>query len=111
LAIEDPSHLYFDGSVDCAIESASTGDFVEQPVDYGPPSLGRALKVIPGLQPGDTLHRTGYPLQDHASVSVIRDGEIVASYGIMRFAGQPWRVVTGTACAGTGLIFAGRSVT
>jgi hypothetical protein len=111
LTIEDPSHLYFDGSLDCPIDSASSGDSFEQPVDYGPPSLARVLKVIPGLRPNDALHRTGYPSQDRAAVAVIRDGVVVASYGIMRFAGRPWEIVTGTACEGTGLKFAGESVT
>jgi hypothetical protein len=110
LAIEDPAGLYFDSSIDCPIEAFTTVEWAEKPVDYGPPPLDLARRLIDGLRPEDVLSVGGYPEQDRASVAVIRNGEVVASYGISRFAGEPWRVLVGTACEWTGLKFAGQSV-
>ncbi len=36
---------------------------------------------------------------------MIRDDEIVATYGIKRFEGEPWDVISGSACEGSGLPF------
>lgn len=109
LEIVDPLGLYVDGSLPCEINSSTTVEWVEEPVDEGPPPFEVARKVIDGLGPDDVLRLDGYPEQEGGSVIVIRDGEIVANYGISRFRGKPWNVTSGSACEGTGLQFEGES--
>lgn len=109
LEIVDPIGLFVDGTLPCEIESFSSGDFVEAPVDEGPPPLDVARKAIEGLRQDDILRLSGYPEQEGGSVIVIRDGEIVAHYGIRKFKGEPWGVSSGSACEGTGLQFEGES--
>ena len=41
---------------------------------------------------------------------VIRDSEVVASYGIVRFKSESWSLSSGGACEGTGLPFEGENV-
>lgn len=107
LQIVDPHALYFDGSVPCAFDSFTTVDYAEEPVDSGPPPMEVARDVIDGLRPEDVLLLAGYPEQDGAAFVVIRDGEVIAAYGIVRFAGQQWTIASGRACEGTGLPLAG----
>ena len=107
LQIVDPQELYFDGSVGCEPEPSTTGDYAEEPVDHGPPPMEVAREVIDGLRPDDVLRLAGYPEQDRAGYVVIREGEVVAAYGIVRFAGRPWTIWSGTACVGTDLPLAG----
>ena len=109
LEIVDPLGLYVDGELPCQINSSTTSEYPEAPIDEGPPPLDVARKVIEGLQLDDVLRVDGYPEQEGGSVIVIRDGEIVATYGIKRFEGKPWDVITGSACEGTGLQFEGES--
>jgi hypothetical protein len=110
LEIVDPQRLYVDGSVGCEIESSTTVDLSEEPVDEGPPSAAVARDVIDGLRPDDILRLAGYPEQDEADFVVVRNGDVVAAYGIARFAGQPWTIVSGTACDGSGLPLAGERI-
>ncbi len=105
--VVDPVGLFFDGSVSCEFEMHSTGDHAEAPVDQGPPPLSIAKDLITGLQPADELKMSGYPKQEGGSIVVIRNGEVVASYGIVRFEGEPWSLSSGRACEGTGLPFEG----
>lgn len=108
--VVDPVALFFDGSVACEFEMHSAGDYFEAPVDQGPPPLQVARGLITGLKPDDVLRVPGYPEQDGESIVVIRDGKVVASYGIVRFKGEPWSLSSGRACEGTGLPFEGESV-
>lgn len=109
LEIADPRGLFVDGSLPCEITQHTIVEWAEAPVDEGPPPLHVARDVIDGLQPSDVLRVSGYPEQEGGSVIVIRDGEIVAAYGIKRFEGKPWDVVSGSACEGTGLPHEGES--
>ncbi len=108
--VVDPASLYFDGSVACEFEMHSTVDYAQAPVDQGPPPLRIAKELITGLQPADELRMSGYPEQEGGSIVVIRSGEVVASYGIVRFKAEPWSLSSGRACEGTGLPFEGESV-
>lgn len=110
LEIVDPRRLYVDGSVECEIRSHTSVDFAEPPIDDGPPPLEVARDLIIGLEPDDLLRLTGYPEGDRGGIAVIRDGQVVASYGIMRFEGEPWSIAAGSACSDTGLPFEGESV-
>ena len=107
--VVDPAGLSFDGTVACELESHTLGEYAEAPIDHGPPPLRVAEELITGLQPDDVLRVPGYPEQEGASVAVIRDGEVIASYGIVRFKGEPWSLTSGRACEGTGLPFEGES--
>ena len=107
LEIVDPLGLYVDGTVPCEIESSTVVDYAEEPVDEGPPPADVARDVIDGLRADDVLRLAGYPEQDRADFVVVRDGEVVAAYGIVRFADQPWTIMGGSACQGTGLPLAG----
>jgi len=107
LEIVDPQGLYVDGTVPCQIESSTIVDYTEEPVDYGPPPRDVARDVIDGLKPDDVLRLAGYPEQDRADFVVVRDGAVVAAYEIVRFDGQPWTIMSGSACQGTGLPLAG----
>lgn len=109
LEIVDPLGLYVDGTVPCEIDAITTVDWAKSPIDEGPPPLGIARDIIKGLRPDDVLRIAGYPEQEGGSVVVIREGEIIASYGIKRFEGEPWAVVAGRACEGTGLQFEGEA--
>jgi hypothetical protein len=110
LEIVDPVGLYVDGSLPCDIEMHTISDYFESPIDEGPPPLDVAREVIDGLRQDDQLRVGGYPEQEGGPVIVIREGEIVASYGITRFEGKPWAISSGSACEGTGLRFEGESV-
>ena len=110
LEVVDPLGLHVDGELPCEIESHSISEYFEAPVDEGPPPLDVARRVIEGLLPDDVVRVGGYPEQEGGSVIVVRDDEIVATYGIRRFKGQPWDVIYGSACEGTGLPFEGESM-
>jgi hypothetical protein len=103
LEIVDPDGLYFDGSVPCEPDGVTTVDWAEEPVDRGPPPLDIARDVIVGLLPDDVLRFTGYPEQEGAGIAVLRDGQVIAAYGIARFEGEAWSIVGGTACPDSGL--------
>jgi hypothetical protein len=110
LTIVDPQGLYVDGTVPCEPTGITVGEWVEEPIDPGPPPLDVARGLIEGLRSDDELLYGGYPDQPRRSVVVVRDGQVVASYSIVRFAGEPWSIMGGTACADTGLPFAGEQV-
>lgn len=110
LEVVDPLGLHVDGELPCEIESHTISEYFEAPVDEGPPPLDVARRVIEGLLPDDVLRVGGYPEQEGGSVIVVRDGEIVATYGIKRFEGEPWDVISGSACEGSGLPFEGVSM-
>ena len=110
LEIVDPLGLHVDGELPCEIESHTISEYFEDPVDEGPPPLDVARRVIEGLLPDDVLRVDGYPEQEGGSVIVIRGGEIVASYGIKRFKGETWDLISGNACEGSGLPFEGESM-
>ncbi len=110
LEVVDPLGLHVDGELPCEIESHTISEYFEAPVDEGPPPLDVARRVIEGLLPDDVLRVGGYPEQEGGSVIVVRDGEIVATYGIKRFEGEPWDVISGSACEGSGLPFEGESM-
>lgn len=106
IEILDPSGLFFPGQVDCPDEfMSSVADFSETPAHYGPPPLNVARESIHGLRSDDIVRVAGYPDQDNAEVTVIRDGRVIASYRFIRFEGQPWIIEGGTACVGFGLSF------
>jgi hypothetical protein len=111
LEIVDPLGLYVDGSLPCEddIRSSTTVDYFKAPVNEGPPPLDVARSVIDGLRADDILRVDGYPEQKGSAIIVIRDDAIVARYGVARFKGKPWAVVSGSACEGTGLQFEGES--
>ena len=109
LQIVDPMGLYVDGSVACEFNGSSIIDYAEAPIDLGPPPRKVAEELITGRQPDDVLRVSGYPDQEAGSFIVIRDGDVVASYGIVRFEGKPWRIGSAQVCTGTGLRFEGRS--
>ena len=109
LEIVDPLGLYVDGSLPCEIEQHTIVEWVEDPIDEGPPPLDVAREAIDGLRPDDVLRVDGYPEEAGGSVIVIRKGEIVARYDIERFEGKPWDVVSGSACEDTGLPLEGES--
>jgi len=108
--VVDPADLFFDGSVACELEMNTQGDYAEAPIEHGPPPLRIAEELITGLQPDDMLRVPGYPEQEGGSVAVITDGEVVASYGIVRFKGESWSLSSGRACEGTGLPLEDESV-
>ena len=110
LEIVDPFGLHVNGELPCEIDSHTISDYFEAPIDEGPPPLDVARRVIEGLFPADVLRIEGYPEQEGGSVIVIRDDEIVAAYGIKRFKGEPWDVISGSACEGSGLPFEGESM-
>ncbi len=110
LEIVDPAGLFFDGAVDCEIEMHTTADYVEEPVDHGPPPLRLARELISGLLPDDVLRVPGYPEQDGGSIVVIRNDDVIASYAIVRFKTEQWSISAGRACSDTGLPFEGESV-
>lgn len=104
IEIVDPSGLFVPGQVECPGEAmAGHSDFGPEPATYGPPPLDVARESIPGLRSDDIVQIAGYPEQDNASVSVIRDGKVIASYGFVRFEGRPWSIAGGTVCTGFGL--------
>ena len=76
-------------------------DFPEAPAQYGPPPLNVARDAIHGLRSDDD--DLGHPEQDNASVTVIRDDRVIASYRFVRFNGRPWTIEGGTVCVGFGL--------
>lgn len=108
--IVDPTGMFFDGQITCAKAMSGHGDFGEAPQDEGPPPLDVARDIIVGLRPDDVVRLAGYPEQDNASVIVIRDGEVIASYGFVRFAGRSWSIAGGTVCSGAGLSLFGERV-
>jgi hypothetical protein len=110
LKIVDPLGLHVSGELPCEIESHTISDYFEAPIDEGPPPLDVARRSIEGLRPDGVLRVDGYPEQEGGSVIVIRDGEIVATYGIKRFKGEPWDLISGSACEGSGLPFEGESI-
>jgi hypothetical protein len=107
LEIVDPVGLYVDGSVACEFEGSTIVDRAEASVDRGPPSMKVARELITGLQTGDMPRVSGYPERDGGSVVVIRDGVVIASYGIARFDGRSWSISAAKVCPGTGLAFEG----
>jgi hypothetical protein len=98
-----------DGSVACEFDGQSIGSYVEAPVEEGPPSMEVVRNLVSGLLPGDVLRVDGYPEQEGGSVLVVRDGDVVASYSIGRFKGEPWTILGASVCDGTGLRFEGES--
>lgn len=110
LTVVDPQGLYVDSMVPCEPTGITTGEWAEEPVDPGPPPLDVARRLIEGLWSDDELLYGGYPEQPRRPVVVVRDGHVVGSYSIVRFEGEPWSIMGGTACADTGLTFAGEHV-
>jgi hypothetical protein len=110
LEIVDPQNLYFEGSIACEIQMYSSVLYAEDPEDWGPPPIRIAREVIDGLRADDVLRPAGYPEQERASLVVIREGEVIAAYGIVRYAGdEEWQIRSGTACPDSGLPYAGES--
>ncbi len=105
--IVDPSGMFVDGQTTCGNAMSGHGDFAEAPADDGPPPLDVARRTIDGLRPDDVVRLAGYPEQDNASVIVIRQGDVIASYGFVRFSDGPWSIAGGTVCSGTGLTLFG----
>lgn len=99
----DPFGMYVGGDLSCEMSAAAAVDFAEAPVDDGPPPLDVARKTIEGLRADDVLRLAGYPEQEHASVLVIRESEVIASIGFVRFRDRPWSVAGSTVCADAGL--------
>lgn len=99
----DPSGMYVDGEVRCAKAMSMIADFAEAPTDDGPPPLDIARRTIEGLDDDDVLAVAGYPEEENASVIVVRDGEVIASFGFVRFEDRPWSIAGGTVCEGSGL--------
>jgi hypothetical protein len=109
LDIVDPAGLYVPRELECSGESMGGGpDLGEAPAENGPPPLHAARRSIRGLRPDDIVRIVGYPEQDDAPVAVIRDGEVIARYGFVRFEDQPWAIAGGVVCAGVGLKLRGR---
>lgn len=103
LQIVDPLGMYVDGALPCEINESVTVEWVEAPIDEGPPSLDVAGEIIEGIRADDVLRVDGYPEKEGGAVIVVRDGEIVGRYGIVRFKDKPWTVMSGSACEGSGL--------
>jgi len=99
----DPSRMYVDGEVDCDEAMSIHGDFAEEARDDGPPPLDVARQAIEGLRDDDVVRVAGYPDQDDASVVVVRDGDVIASFGFARFEGRGWSIGGATVCTDSGL--------
>jgi hypothetical protein len=104
IEVVDPSGLFVPGELDCPGESMSgMPDYVQAPAESGPPPLDIARESIYGLRSTDIVQIAGYPEQENAPVIVIRDDTVIASYGFVRFDGQPWSIAGGSVCSDMGL--------
>lgn len=111
LTVVDPQALYVDGTVPCEPTGITVTEWHGRPVDPGPPPLDIAREVIEGLEADDELVFGGYPQQAERSVVVRRDGNVIASYSIVRWSEEdPWTIKGGTACDGSGLPYEGEQV-
>ncbi len=109
LEIVDPAGLYIDGAVACEFNGSTIVENFKEFDDLGPPPMDIARELITGLRQDDVLRVAGYPEQDHSTVIVIRDDEVVANYSIRRFEGDPWQITAASVCPDTGLAHEGEN--
>ena len=85
LTVVDPTGTYVSAEVECGDGMASSmiGDLAGAPFDDGPPPLDEVHAAIHGLREDDVLAYAGYP-DDPGSVVVLRDGKVVASFGLVK---------------------------
>lgn len=102
--VRDPRGWWVPNELACE----NTIPFV-RPVDRGAhPDVETAMRTdVPGVQPGDEIVKTGYPLgRDWPgpwTMLVVRDGEPVASIIVVYVEDEGWVVFTGGACPGSGI--------
>jgi hypothetical protein len=107
LEIIDPTGMYVSTEVECPRgvgSGRSIADFAAAPVDSGPPSLQEARTLIAGLQADDLLAYTGYRDARNQDVAVIREGQVIATFGFVRFGdSEGWVEASSSSCADSGL--------